>query len=152
MHTQTLTVVRIIEIARCSDKGMAFPKRTELSFEHDGGRAFGVVIPGWPQIEEGARFVCALEQPDNWQTLIGWKNLTTGEIAAPDTGRPLWVITTALASALLMLFMTAWNIDLLWQDTPGWLLAFPPALAIAGSLRWRAVRRQRAFIERLPGA
>lgn len=46
-------------------------------------------MPGWPGISAGDRLTVVLGKADNWQTLAGWKNHSTGEVVLPNTSRLL---------------------------------------------------------------
>lgn len=53
---------------------------TLFSFESGGRRYFSVSITGKPRLENGMEVVAALSKKDDWQSLLGWKDLLTGEI------------------------------------------------------------------------
>lgn len=53
---------------------------TLFSFESGGKRYFSISITGKPRLENGMEVVAALSKKDDWQSLLGWKDLLTGEI------------------------------------------------------------------------
>ena len=57
---------------------------TEFGFEFGSMRKYAVAVPGSPNIEAGSTVTVVLKQKGNWQTLLGWINHKTGEIACKN--------------------------------------------------------------------
>ena len=65
---------------------------TLFSFEHNGKRFFSISIEGKPRIESGMNVLVALQGRDDWKSLIGWKDLDTGQIHLPKISKYVVVI------------------------------------------------------------
>lgn len=85
MQIQTLTLERVFDIQRYESSRFN-PRSTNFSFEAAGRKRYGVRLPGWPRLEAGDTVTAVLASTDNWQTLAGWKNLSTGEMVVPNNG------------------------------------------------------------------
>ena len=83
MQVITLTLERVFDIQR-REATRFIPRHTHFSFESEGRPHYAVQAPGWPSIEVGHTLTVLLDTPDNWQTLVGWKNITTNELAFSD--------------------------------------------------------------------
>jgi hypothetical protein len=44
-----------------------------------------VTVPGFPRLEKGMQVVAVLRESGNWKSLVGWRDLGSGEIAIPDS-------------------------------------------------------------------
>lgn len=77
---------------------------TFFSFESNGIRQFAVPAPGKPNLRTGTVVTAYLGDEDNWQTLVGWKDHTTGELiiesAVPESFAAI-VVSILLASLLM---------------------------------------------------
>jgi hypothetical protein len=60
------------------------PRHTVFSFMSQFNYTPYVSVPGFPRLEPGMRVVALLREQDNWKTLVGWRDLETGALAAPD--------------------------------------------------------------------
>ena len=76
----------------------ALPRRTMFSFMENCQYTPYVTAPGFPRLESGMQVAAVLREEGNWKSLVGWRNLQTGELAVPD---PLWHVRRAL-------FLLAW--------------------------------------------
>ena len=81
LHRVTITFDRVFDIVR--GHGYEAPPHTLFGFEAASRKYYGVKVPGLPRIEEGDTVTAVLIDPANWQTLQGWVNHETREIAAP---------------------------------------------------------------------
>lgn len=83
LHRVTVTFNRVFDVVRA--RGYETPPHTLFGFEASSGRHCGVKVSGHPRIEPGDTVTALLGNPHNWQTLKGWVNHETQEIAAPST-------------------------------------------------------------------
>ena len=81
-HCVTITFDRVFDIVRA--RGYETPEHTLFGFEAGSRKYYGVKVPGHPRIEGGDTVTAILINPANWQTLQGWVNHQTQEIAAPS--------------------------------------------------------------------
>jgi ABC-type Fe3+-siderophore transport system permease subunit len=95
----TVTLDRVFDLHRRG--GGRYPTTTQLSFESGGQVHYSVSVPGLPTIEAGMTVTAILAEPGNWQSLKGWRNWTTGELALPAMGQTLIFACCALVVALL---------------------------------------------------
>lgn len=84
LHRVTVTFDRVFDIVQA--RGYETPAHTLFGFEASSRRYYGVKVPGHPRIEVGDTVTALLSNPSNWQTLQGWVNHETREIAAPSVG------------------------------------------------------------------
>lgn len=147
MMQVTVTFDRVFDVQRVSAT-RDNPKQTLFGFQSRAMRQCGVTVPGWPQIEPGMTVACLLKEPENWQTLQGWKNLDTGEVVGPDIAR-------MAGSLALCFFMSLYVFGLRLEET----LRFPwfgkavfglfPLIFVLGSVKtwnsWQILRRLRAL-------
>ena len=66
MHIKTVRFERVFDV-----------QSGTFSFEADGKRQFGVVFDHKIVPDMGATFAVALDEPGNWQTVAGWRDLST---------------------------------------------------------------------------
>ncbi|PTT92275.1 hypothetical protein DBR42_02300 [Pelomonas sp. HMWF004] len=66
---------------------------------------YGVEVPGMPRIEVGDTVLALLDRANDWQTLRGWRNLSTGELAAPTYYGAVFAATLMLACAVFSAYM-----------------------------------------------
>lgn len=80
----TVTLENMSGIVAAKDK---YGSRTiSLTFNVTvaGKRQYAVVMRGEPRLENGTVVTAVLRDTENWQTLVGWLNHTTGEICGVD--------------------------------------------------------------------
>ena len=78
-----------------------------------------VTVPGSPRLEAGMSVLALLREPEDWKSLVGWLDLDTGELAAPN---PNWYLYR-------LLFLCGWLVVGLSFMSQGALqLQFPQAL------------------------
>lgn len=63
--------------------------KTAFGFEDATGIHFNVAILGKPSIKPGMRITALLEREGDWDSLLGWVDHATGEIAGPSLKRRL---------------------------------------------------------------
>lgn len=63
----------------------ALPRRTVFSFMMEYKYTPYITIPGFPRLENGMSVVAVLRDENDWKTLVGWRDVKTGEVAAPDS-------------------------------------------------------------------
>jgi hypothetical protein len=80
LQTLTLRLERVFDIQRHES---AKARSTHFSFEATGRKHYSVQLSGWPRVQAGDTVTAVLTSKDNWQTLAGWKNLSTGERVVP---------------------------------------------------------------------
>ena len=124
------------------------PKHTVFSFMSCAGYTPYVTVPGWPSVEPGTTVTALLRQPGNWQSLVGWVNQATGEIAAPNCQRSFW------GAVIDAIWGIAWF--LLWPAHFGPLRWAPPVLGIVlclfGLLQARREQREALAVQERAGA
>ncbi|MBI3350868.1 MAG: hypothetical protein HY020_27185 [Burkholderiales bacterium] len=90
MQILTVRLKRVFDVKRSP---LAREEATNFSFETDEGqRCFFMQLPGKPRLEAGDVVTAVLAQAGNWQSLRGWKNLSSGEvIVRSDVGLRGWL-------------------------------------------------------------
>ena len=114
-HRVTVTFTRVFDVVRFS--GYEMPRHTQFGFETSSEKHHGVTISGHPRIETGDTVTAILDKPCDWQTLRGWINHETREIAAPS------FIGSAIASAA-MFIVAGFCLYLTWPTVTS-LLSLP---------------------------
>lgn len=100
MELITLTFERVFDLHRYPE-GRNQKKHTLFSFSTSTGTQYGVSVPGWPKIEPGDTVTAILTDSSNWQTLCGWANHQTKEIAVHSATRLLLWSALSIFSAWL---------------------------------------------------
>lgn len=114
-HRITVTFDRVFDMLRT--QGYQAPAHTLFGFETSTGNYHSIKIPGHPRLETGDTVTALLSEQGNWQTLRGWINHETREIAAPG------ITGSGIASAAMFIaaaFCLYWT-----RFTPHSLLAAP---------------------------
>lgn len=76
------------------------PEHTVFSFMSNFKYTPYVTVPGSPRLQAGMRVRALLRVPGDWKSLVGWLDLQTGEVTAPN---PKWHLHR-------LLFLAAWLI------------------------------------------
>lgn len=133
---EKVTFERVFDVVRFG--GSQKLPHTMFGFEAATRLHYGVEVPGTPRIEVGDTVLAVLDRPNDWQTLRGWRNLSTGEVAAPT-------FYGAVFASALMLACTAFCAYMIGPTTSV-LIALP---FLAGSAYWawfalksQAIRRE----------
>ncbi|MFA9441678.1 hypothetical protein ACDA63_18775 [Uliginosibacterium sp. sgz301328] len=106
--------VRVFDVVRVDPPLLARNRevKTLFSFEDDIGRHIGLSVAGLPRLEPGMRVIALLSRENDWQSLIGWLDLDTGEIAGIDSwniGCALVMCLGAVGVLLMIVFTSDWS-------------------------------------------
>lgn len=83
-------------------------KLTVFSFKSNFQYTPYVAVPGSPRLQAGMRVRALLRVPGDWKSLVGWLDLQTGELAAPN---PKWHLGN-------LLFLAVWLVVWLMMSSP----------------------------------
>lgn len=126
----------------------ALPRRTVFSFMMEYKYTPYITIPGFPRLENGMSVVAVLRDENDWKTLVGWREVKTGEVAAPDSS---W-------HPKRLLFFVAWGVVatvFAWPKNPSgagsWamVIGFAALATWFSALEYRGWRRVQRDIEEL---
>lgn len=149
---QTVTVVfdEILHVHR-NRACRAAPENTVFSFMSMFEHTPYVTVPGLPRLEPGMTVQALLREPNNWKSLVGWRDMKTGELAAP---KPRWHLNR-------LLFLCAWLVLSLAFMARGAVtlasselllsLFFASFWAVFSRLDYKAWRRAQADLRALQG-
>lgn len=115
------------------------PKQTTFNFVSNGTYLAKVNAPGHPRIEPGMRVLAILRDAGNWRTLIGWRDLDTGELVKPDAR---WHLNRLFLYAALFLFTLFLSWPIFRIDRYTHLIVFGPMGLI---MSWGFVGEYRAW-------
>ena len=79
MNEITITFDQVFDVVHRSQRNRVLS--TQFGFQSGDMKKVGVTVPGSPRIEAGMTVTALLERPGDWQSLLGWVNHETGEIA-----------------------------------------------------------------------
>jgi len=82
MHIETVRFERIFDV-----------QSGTFSFEAGGKREFGVIFDHKSVPDAGSTFAVVLDEPGNWQTAAGWRDLSTARVGLK---RSAWAIAIDL--------------------------------------------------------
>lgn len=156
MQQVTVTFDLIFDLRR--HNGSLFrPWCTTFSFTTEGVTRRDLSVPGWPALHVGQTVLALLRKDGDWQSLIGWIDLDTGEVIRPRhehlQRRALWLALGVGGLVLLLHGVLMFNSGpaqpqlkllaaLLWAAYG----LFAAALAVFVAQRtWRRRREQRAL-------
>jgi hypothetical protein len=80
MEQVTIRFDRVFDLHRIKST-RHIPRHTLFSFQAAGKCTYSISVPGWPEIKADLTVTALLRKPGNWQTLVGWVNHASGEIA-----------------------------------------------------------------------
>jgi peptidoglycan/LPS O-acetylase OafA/YrhL len=80
------------------------PEHTVFSFMSMFEYTPYVTVPGLPRLEPGMTVQALLREPNNWKSLVGWRDVKTGELAAP---KPRWHLNRLLPLCVLLVLSLA---------------------------------------------
>lgn len=106
MNYEIVTFERIFDVQRKFP--VKYSKSTLFSFEDKGRSRYALEACGWPILREGDCVALAMREPGNTQTLVGWKNITTGELVIPSAERE-FVNTVKCAVLLPIVFLNFYD-------------------------------------------
>lgn len=84
MYAVSLTFDRIFDVVRVPETRYV-RKQTLFGFQSGTVIQYGVTVPGWPELKAGHTVTVLLRRPDDWQSVQGWVNRSTGELASPSS-------------------------------------------------------------------
>lgn len=148
MHLEKVTFERIFDL-HYREGGRYAPKRTDFSFEAGGKRHFAVQAMGWPDLAAGHTITAALGKPGNWQTLIGFKNHTTGKLVLPDADRALNGLGLAAGLVLIGSFELSIALTSAARHLSLGLISVAGLLTVHALIRWRRMKAQAEVIRNL---
>lgn len=122
------------------------PGHTGLfSFEAGGQRQFGVDLLDSEVPREGSHYAFVLAEPGNWQTLLGWRDLSTPDVVVRDTTRQCAPYVVSMAYSLVPMLMAFG-----WLVFGAWTVPVIAVLALCAAVLYvrLALRRSRT-IERM---
>lgn len=104
-HATTVTLENFGGIVAQKDKYDTRTVGVAFNVTVAGKRQYAVQMRGAPRLENGMVVTAVLRDADNWQTLVGWLNHSTGEICGVDSPEICfwWFVAGILMSALLYL-------------------------------------------------
>jgi len=86
MQAVQLTFDEILHVHRnAASRGS--PKHTVFSFMSQYQYTPYVTVPGFPRLEPGMKVTAVLRSENDWKTLVGWIDLDTSALVAPN---PSW--------------------------------------------------------------
>ncbi|MFM0737016.1 hypothetical protein PQQ51_07190 [Paraburkholderia xenovorans] len=102
-HAITVTLEDIGGIVAEKDRYGRRTVSTAFNVTIAGKRQYAVQMRGAPRLESGTVVTAVLRDRDNWQTLMGWLNHSTGEICGVDSPGIYfwWFVAGVLMSTLL---------------------------------------------------
>lgn len=150
---QAVTVVfdEILHVHRVGETRSS-PEHTVFSFMSNFKYTPYVTVPGSPRLEPGTRVKALLREPDNWKSLVGWRDLKTGELSARS---PTWHLHRLLFVNVWFVFAAALMGRVVVQlQLPQALLWLPFASLWAVCSRieyksWRQVQRDLKALQSL---
>jgi len=99
MNEVTITFDEVFDIVRNSQRSRVLS--TQFGFRSGDMKKHGITVPGSPRIEAGMTVTAVLERPGDWQTLLGWVNHETGEIACRRAASNIGGIGAIVLGSLL---------------------------------------------------
>lgn len=83
MHAISVVFDEVLHVHR-NRASKSAPEHTVFSFMSNFKYTPYITVPGSPRLEPGMKVRALLREPEDWKTLVGWLDLTTGELAGPD--------------------------------------------------------------------
>ena len=124
MHVEKVRFDEVFDVA---------PRGGDFSFRSQGKTQYGVrlqsgIIPG-----NGSTFAVAFDQPGQWTTVLGWRDLASGDVRLAHPDWALWLVTLSDLLAVGVFLIVG-----------GLLLGGPGiALAVAAAFLYPAIRQMR---------
>ena len=150
MFTVVAKFDEILHVHR-NEANRTTPRHTVFSFMSSFKYTPYVEVPGYPRLENGMRVVALLRNEDDWKSLIGWRDLDTGELVTPD---PRFHLQRAAFFSLWTAGLT-FMVTRCWKGAAEelWPLLMPllgAAFAILEFKRWRSTKLHVRALEKLP--
>ncbi|MCE3605922.1 hypothetical protein LXA47_20270 [Massilia sp. P8910] len=144
MQLVTVRLDRIFDVVHGKHEKKAV---TFFGFEYGRKKVFGVIGPGRQHLQAGAVLTACLGKENDWTTLAGWYNHSTGEVVVESAGYGLFsvIIESAVAAVPLLLG---------YHGSPSLLLVslVMAALGYSSFCSLRVLRQVRAQLERVKEA
>lgn len=142
MPLETVCLNRVFGVVQTSQKRRLV---TLFGFESASRKEYSVAILGRPRIESGMTITAYLQEADNWQTPIGWRDHESGEVVCEPDAEPVFLCGWSFASFC----MTAPG---LWYASPiaAMIVVFDVAVFARGVRRYRLLRRVRRKLDASP--
>ena len=102
MQQLSVTFARVIDVVRVKPAwyDRSTLRHTRFAFETPDGLRHQVTVLGHPVVYTGMSVVAVLRNRNDWNTLVGWVDQATGEIAGPQAvSLPLVMVVVAVGSA-----------------------------------------------------
>lgn len=129
------------------------PKHTVFSFMADFKYTPYVTVPGFPRLEPGMKVQAVLERDGDWQSLVGWRDLHTGVVTAPNSKWQLYRAAFLLAWVLFAAFLAAKSgmVSSTGEAIAALLVATVLFALLASEFRaWRRARHWEQVLHSLP--
>lgn len=141
MHLETAHFDSVFGVSRTSQNRRL---ATLFNFTASGHTEYSVAAPGAPRLVPGMTVTALLEEKDNWQTLIGWRDHESGDIVCDRPTEEI-LLCVALPPVIALLAATA-------AKQP---MSFVALVLVSAYLAWairriRILRRARAMLAALP--
>lgn len=130
----------------------ATPKRTVFGFIGKDGYTPYVTVPGHPRIEPGMRVLAFLRKENDWQTLLGWRDLATGELVAPELKWFLGRLVGSLGGLVVGVLLWAYGWFLDGDQAQRFGLILSSVFAITSVFTWAQWRRAKQDLQMLHAA
>lgn len=142
MNKVIVTFDRVFDIVRRL-MGSRMPC-TEFGFQNGDTKKYGITAPGLPRIEAGMTVTAVLRRPDDWQTLIGWVDHETGEIACRSPMLEIGGFAALLIGAIWAHYLMDSH-----SIVAGLVLVLAISLCVGGVVRMREAMLARRFLRRI---
>lgn len=83
MHVERVRFDRVFDVHE---------RRKQFSVEYGGKPVYGVIALGLGIPREGTTYAVAYREPGNWETVVGWRDLSTGKVRLRRSG---WTVITS---------------------------------------------------------
>jgi hypothetical protein len=134
MHVQNIRFDEVFDAAESSGF---------FSYRSDGRTVYGVRLHNRVIPRSGSTFAVAFAEPGNWNTLLGWRELSSADPMRAVASQSSWVL--ALSDYLFMLFLGG----LLLAHVQGGVVIMAALTCVAGYQLRAAWKARRAVIKAL---
>ncbi len=84
LQVTCVEIFNLVRVDRPAVRSTVGERSTSFTFIDQTGKRHEVSVHGHPRVESGMSAVAVLAINDDWRSLVGWVNQTTGEIAGPE--------------------------------------------------------------------
>lgn len=102
MQQLSVTFARVFDVVRVKPAwyDRSTLRHTRFAFETPDGLRQPVTVLGHPAVYAGMSVVAVLRNRNDWNTLVGWVDQATGEVAGPEAvSLPLVMVVVAVGAA-----------------------------------------------------